>query len=211
VKKLRFFHRIPLVLGLICLVFAAVLLSWRLIPGVRNQHTLTLPAGTLAITDSGKEFKTTRPVDIYLSWPAELKAGEEAEVNLRLSASQSQDEAGDYTHPIMAELAFVGLQQTPQGYVQTLLEDDHETLLSWQISTDQVGSYKGRLWISLGFADATGKPEDATLAAMELQTEVTRLWGMDVRSATGLGLSALLLWGCLMALSVWLEHCYLQG
>ncbi|MCD6401102.1 MAG: hypothetical protein J7L73_04150, partial [Anaerolineales bacterium] len=107
---------------------------------------------------------------------------------------------------LSAELAMIGLGQSPQGEIQTAFDESRITTLTWQLQGDIEGEYQGTLWVNLDFMDKNGEMIEVSIAALDIQTEVKGLWGLNSISATWLGMLGLLLWGVMMIWGVKMEH-----
>lgn len=208
-KHKPFLAKLLIAPSVLCLILAGILLTWRLIPGPRQLHTQVLPAGSFAIADSGQTYVSEFPIDLKLSYPSKIKASEKNEIMLQLSV-HSDEASVDYAQPVVAELSAPRLLLEPHGTIQAVLDNAHKITMEWQVTSSLTGIYPANLWVSLIFENPSDQSETAPVLALDLEIEVVRLWGMDAKTVTWLGLFALLLWGIFMAFSAWLEHRWLQ-
>lgn len=197
-KKQLAVHHIPLAFGLLCLVLAGIFLNWRLVPPPRMVKTLQIPSGSPAISADGSTYLTPSDLSVTFDTPTEIKAGIPAQVTVKISTS-AQDET---RLPLTAELTTLGSQQNPQGIIQSVLTENHETHLGWTISSTQTGKYEGNFWLSIIPAEGV----EAALLSLNFEGEVLRLWGMPAKTVTLCGFAALAAWAACMIFSRWLEH-----
>jgi len=209
VKSRKFIKKLPLLIGLIFLLFSAILLVWRLLPSERLEQRLTIPAGLLPASPEGLELTTHQDISLWLRWPKQIKAGDTAEVWLQINPGEvleSFPANEDYQIVLSAELAMIGLGQSPQGEIQTAFDESRPTTLTWQLQGDIEGEYQGALWVNLDFVDKNGEMIEVPIAALDIQAEIKSLWGLNTISATWLGMLGLLLWGVTMIWGVKMEH-----
>jgi len=209
VKSKKVIRKLPLVIGLIFLLFSAIMLVWRLLPSERLEQKLTIPAGLLPASPEGLDLRLHQDISLCLRWPKQVKAGDTAEVWLQINPGKVLESISaneDCQILLSAELAMIGLGQSPQGEIQTAFDESRVTTLTWQLQGDIEGEYQGTLWVNLDFMDKNGEMIEVSIAALDIQTEVKGLWGLNSISATWLGMLGLLLWGVMMIWGVKMEH-----
>lgn len=196
-------------IGLVFMLLSAILLVWRLLPSARLEQKLTIPAGLLPASPEGLELTTHQDISLCLRWPKQIKAGDTAEVWLQVNPGEvleSFPADEDYQIVLSAELAMIGLSQSPQGEIQTAFDESRITTLVWQLQGDIEGEYQGTLWVNLDFMDKNGELIEVPIAALDIQSEIKSLWGLNTISATWMGMLGLLLWGGMMIWGVKMEH-----
>ncbi|MFH1445914.1 MAG: hypothetical protein ABIG43_00685 [Chloroflexota bacterium] len=208
-KSRKFIKKLPLLVGLIFLLFSAILLVWRLLPSERLEQKLTIPAGLLSASPEDLALATQQDISLCLRWPKQIKAGDTGEVWLRISPGEVLESIPaneDYQVVISSELVMIGLDQSPQGEIQTAFDVSRATTLTWQLQGDIESEYQGTLWVNLDFVDKSGKTIEVPIAALDIQSELKSLWGLNTISATWLGMLGFLFWGLMMVWGVKMEH-----
>ncbi len=78
-----------------------------------------------------------------------------------------------------ARLDLAGVQVSPQGMVSQPMRPGEEIFFSWSISPDQLGQYRGTLWLYLNLVPKKGgNPDQLTLLAPEIQIESVSVLGL---------------------------------
>jgi len=78
-----------------------------------------------------------------------------------------------------ARLDLAGVQVLPQGMVSQPMRPGQKIFFSWSISPDQIGQYRGTLWLYLNLVPKNGGiPDQLTLLAPEIQLESVSVLGL---------------------------------
>jgi hypothetical protein len=78
-----------------------------------------------------------------------------------------------------ARLDLAGVQVSPQGMVSQPMRPGQKIFFSWSISPNQLGQYRGTLWLYLNLVPKNGgDPDQITLLAPEVQIESVSVLGM---------------------------------
>ncbi len=206
--KRRFLSKLPLLLGMIFLLFAAIFLYWRLIPARTEQAELNLPAGVLPASPEGKPISLENDLELCLSYPSQVRAGEKAVLVLDVTpkASPGKGDTSASHRSLAVELSIRDMQLTPHGMVMSAYDPLQTKSFAWELKSLVQGVRNGSLWISMLFTNRGGQQVEVALAEWDIQIEVIRLWGMNSTTVTWLAMLALLSWGGMMALGVKLEQ-----
>lgn len=207
--KKKYIAKIPLVFGSIALLFSVVMLSWRLIPPERIVRNLTIPEGHLAGSPEGMDVSLNKDLDLRLQYPSKLRAGEKSTLGLEVSTAapgRGNDRLTDMPTGLSAELTLLSVVQTPQGKITTGFDGTHPINFLWELQASEGGQREGSLWVTLDFEDSGGNKLEVPVAAMNISTEVVRLWGMDAKTVLWLSFLGLLFWGGMMLLGLRLEY-----
>jgi len=201
--------KIPLMLGLGCLLVAAVMLSWRLIPAKGMEKSLSIPAGRLPGSPDGQSLSIQQNLEIKATYPAQIRAGEKDALRLKVIPGVqpgSAPAAENQPLTLAAELTMLNTLQTPQGAISSGYDPQRSREFSWELSAQEAGMWQGSLWVSLRPLQGDGTEIEVPLVAWDIEIEVVRLWGMNSATVTWLAMLLLLAWGGMMVLGVKLEH-----
>lgn len=206
--KHRLLAKIPLLLGIIFLLFAVIFLYWRLIPARTEQAELNLPAGVLPASPQGKPISLENDLELRLSYPSRVRAGEKAILVLDVTPNTStgKDDTSASQGAMAVELSIRDMQLAPQGMVLSVYDPLQPKSFSWELDSQAQGMRNGSLWLSMLFAGGNDQQVEVALAEWDIQIEVIRLWGMNSATVTWLAMLALISWGGMMALGVKLEQ-----
>ena len=91
---------------------------------------------------------------------------------------------------IMAEARFevAGVTVNPANPIRESMPSGQTVKFKWQISTDQVGSYDGKVWLSLRLLPLDGsQASEVPIYIRELRLQTTSLFGMNEAMAYFVG------------------------
>ena len=205
--KQRFLAKLPIIFGSISLIFAVILLSWRLIPASKVTRSIIIPAGQLAGSPDGMPHYLDHALELNLSYPSEIREGETGTLHLDIIPGATTGEVTKDNNPsIVADLSMIQLVQLPQGEITTSYDPQHRKSFSWDLSSPSAGLRQGSLWVTLQFNTDLNSKVEVPLVEWDIELEIVRLWGLGSNAVTWLAMVALLVWGGMMVLGVKLEH-----
>ena len=149
---------------------------------------------------------------LTLEYPPRIRAGDSDIVRLTLEVDQSGNitptavvegnvTTGETieipnlyeTHHVIAEARFdvAGMQVSPSGLSSEVLEPGQTVRFFWSIRPEQVGTYRGTVWLYLRFVDkVSGEESQRPVSAQIVEIEAVNLLGIPanvVRVAGGAG------------------------
>jgi len=185
--------KIRRVVSLLLLLSSGLLIVWA---SIRNpQQTLTQPVSYAeTIIPSGTQGITSTIMDMHqvvFEWPRSMRIGDKEEITLILEpvigekstqtpSLVSRDIYSVYN--IMAEARFevAGMTVNPANPIRESMPSGQTVKFKWQISTDQVGSYDGKVWLSLRLLPLDGsQAREVPIYIRELRLQTTSLFGMN--------------------------------
>ncbi len=135
-----------------------------------------------------------------LEWPSSIHLGDSDVLTLTLLVDQTgkltptaqigghkvtgeavyiPDLYDSYNLVAAARLDLAGVQISPQGMVSQPMRPGKEIFFSWSISPDQLGQYRGTLWLYLNLVPKNGgNPDQLTLLAPEIQIDSVSVLGL---------------------------------
>jgi hypothetical protein len=135
-----------------------------------------------------------------LEWPSSIHLGDSDVLTLTLLVDQAgkltpmaqigghkvtgqtvyiPDLYDSYNLVAVARLDLAGVQISPQGMVSQPMRPGRDIFFSWSISPDQLGQYRGTLWLYLNLVPKNGgNPDQLTLLAPEIQIESVSVLGL---------------------------------
>jgi len=183
--------------------------------GEPTEAASIVPEATFAPTLSPTQASTVMPIltesrRLNLEWPPRLRQGDSGVVKLTLEV----DDQGNLTptaeiegntvrsqtvviqnlyetHNVVAEarLDMAGAEVSPEGEVSEPLRPGQAVTYFWNIRTDQVGHFKGTVWLHLRFIPLNdNEPESRTMVSAQLiDVETVNFLGLGGSSARLLG------------------------
>jgi hypothetical protein len=135
-----------------------------------------------------------------LEWPSSIHVGDSDVLTLTLQIDQSgnltptaqisghkvtgetiyiPDLYDTYNLVAAARLDLAGVEVTPQGMVSQPMRPGQKIFFSWSISPDQLGRYRGTLWLYLNLVPKNGgEPDQLTLLAPQIEIESVSVLGL---------------------------------
>ena len=135
-----------------------------------------------------------------LEWPSSIHVGDSDVLTLTLLVDQAgritptaqigghqvtgtavfiPDLYESYNLVAAARLDLAGVQVSPQGLVSQPMRPGQKIFFSWSISPNQLGQYRGTLWLYLNLVPKDGgNPDQLTLLAPEIQIESVSVLGL---------------------------------
>ncbi len=104
---------------------------------------------------------------VVMEWPKSVRIGEQAEIWLTFKAAKGENPAPStystdiYWHyNLMAEAKYevAGFKVDPANPTRESMPPGRTVRFKWVISTDRVGSYSGKVWLSLRLLPRDGGP-----------------------------------------------------
>ncbi len=181
------------VVSLILLLGSGLLIVWA---SIRNPHQfLTQPVSYAeTINTSSTQGITSTIMDMHqvvFEWPRSMRIGDTEEVTLVLEPVTGEKSAQTPSlvstdiysiYNIMAEARFevAGVTVNPANPIRESMPSGQTVKFKWQISTDQVGSYDGKVWLSLRLLPLDGSQvSEVPIYIRELRLQATSLFGMN--------------------------------
>ena len=180
------------------------------------ESTLALPTATSA--ESTQAPVATQPPAIQearhlsLEWPPTIRVGDSDVIRLTLEVDaqgrltptaqiEGHETHGETvfipnlydTHNVLAEarMDMAGVQVTPDGDVSEPLLPGQSVTFFWSVRPQDVGTYRGTIWVHLRFIPHDGSPESRrplTAQLVEIQAvDFLGLGGIAARLVGGLG------------------------
>ncbi len=195
------FKIIRRVVSLLLLLISIVLFVWA---SIRNPHqTLTQPVSYAeTIVPPSTQGITSTIMDMHqvvFEWPRSMRIGDTEEITLILepvigeksSQTPSLVSMDIYSiYNIMAEARFevAGVTVNPANSIRESMPSGQTVKFKWQISTDQVGSYDGKVWLSLRLLPLDGsQASEVPIYIRELRLQTSSLFGMNEAMAYFVG------------------------
>jgi hypothetical protein len=95
------------------------------------------------------------------------------------------------THNVLAEarLDLAGVEVTPTGEISEPMLPGEPVTFFWSVKPEQVGTYRGTIWVHLRFIPKDGGPESRkTLSAQQVEVRAVNLLGLSGNAARWMGL-----------------------
>ncbi|HNT23933.1 MAG TPA: hypothetical protein PKM21_06200 [Anaerolineales bacterium] len=178
--------------------------------GIEGAATATPVVGSPAILEARR---------LTLEWPPHLRAGDSDLVRLTLEVDdlggitptaelEGHATVGETvyipdvyaTHSVFAEarLDLAGMEVSPAETISQALLPGQSVTYYWSVSSDDIGVYRGTVWLYLRFLPLDGAPaSERPLSAQMIEIETVNLLGMGGTSARWLGTVGLFLGGML--------------
>jgi hypothetical protein len=96
------------------------------------------------------------------------------------------------THRVIVEAKFdvAGLEVSPPGLSSQALEQGQSVTFFWSVRPDDVGIYRGTVWLYLRFVDkVSGEESRKTVSAYGVDIEAVNFFGISVHWARTLGVT----------------------
>lgn len=152
---------------------------------------------------------------VTLEWPPKIRVGDSDVIRLTLEV----DEQGNLTptaqiagHETRAETVFIpdlydthnilaearldmsGVQVTPAGEVSEPLAPGQAVSFFWSVKPEEVGAYRGTIWVHLRFIPLDGGPESRKpLSALPIELQTVNFLGLGGKAARLFGFLGTLL------------------
>jgi hypothetical protein len=173
-----------------------------------------IPVAPTAVESTPAPLATQPPAiqearRITLEWPPSIRVGDsdvirltievDAQGNLTPTAQvEGHETRGETvlipnlydTHNVMAEarLDMAGMQVTPEGDVSEPLLPGQSVTFFWSVRPQEVGVYRGTIWVHLRFIPRAGGEElRSTLTAQLVEVQAVNLLGLGGNAARWLG------------------------
>ena len=95
------------------------------------------------------------------------------------------------THNVLAEarLDLAGVEVTPTGEISEPMLPGEPVTFFWSVKPEQVGTYRGTIWVHLRFIPKDGSPESRkTLSAQQVEVRAVNLLGLSGNAARWMGM-----------------------
>ena len=147
---------------------------------------------------------------LTLEWPPDIKVGDsdvlrltlevDPEGNLTATAVVEGHETRSEkvlvpnlyeTHNVLAEarLDLAGVEVTPSGDISEPMLPGEPVTFFWSVKPEQVGTYRGTIWVHLRFIPKDGGPESRkALSAQQVEVRAVNLLGLSGNAARWMGL-----------------------
>jgi hypothetical protein len=171
-----------------CLCLSVLLLTWTFWPNPRQHVSLTT---TIPWADAGD-------VQIQLETPTYLRLGETDKITLSLAFSTDEAFWKDGNPLVGASLELSGFRLQPSVTPLRPLPPSQSLAFTWQVTSEQVGSFGGVAPLKLSIYPVNGGPaKEYLLSAQSFQIDVGALLGLSLTwlrllSGSGCVLSILL-------------------
>jgi hypothetical protein len=126
-----------------------------------------------------------------LEWPKTMRIGEIEEITLIFEPVEGESSSQNLSsvlpelysiYNVMAEARFevAGIRMNPTNLTRKSMPVGQAVKFKWEISSDQVGSYKGTMWLSLRLLPLDGsQASEVPIYIHEVQLQTTSLFGMN--------------------------------
>ncbi len=178
--------------------------------GIEGAATATPAVGSPAILEARR---------LTLEWPPSLRAGDADLVRLTLEVDdlggitptaelEGHETVGETvyipdvyaTHSVFAEarLDLAGMEVLPAEVISQPLLPGQSVTYYWSVSSDDIGVYRGTVWLYLRFLPLDGGlPSERPLSAQMIEIETVNLLGLGGTPARWLGAVGLFFGGML--------------
>jgi hypothetical protein len=192
--KLRYFRW---VVGILMIMVALPFLVWGFWPVSRLSRQVNLPSSIVSQGD-----RSVSPTTIWVSWPAWMQAGREAEITVQF---QSDDTAGNQgSKPaaiggngwsIEARLEMPNVAVSPAGAVIHSVSSKSIPPFSWQIRPGGGGRKQGTIWLHLINTEVTKDQNNSRylVAAQPIALQAATCVGINAYLAQVLGVLGLVI------------------
>jgi len=202
----------PIILGLVLMILLSSCKGTGAAApaSVETQPAPTQPvlAPTEIATSQSSILPTAQPAIperrfLTLEFPPQIRAGDSDIVRLKLEV----DESGNITptavtegnvvtgevieipnlyetHHVIAEASFdiAGMQVSPPDLSSQTLSPGQSIMFFWSIRPDEVGTYRGTVWLFLRFVDkVSGEESRRAVSAQIVEIEAVNLFGVPAR------------------------------
>ncbi len=150
------------------------------------------------------EGEAAPPVQGHLTarWPRRLRQGEPGWLQLTLEGAVASPDV-PASQPLRVEVQVEGIGWTaqPEGVISEALPPAQPLTWRWRLPAQRLGLHQGRLWVQLALVSPTGAAlQRRAVAALPLEWQVVRPWGLSLPLARGLGLAGIVVGGLLLIL-----------
>jgi hypothetical protein len=174
-------------------------------PDTTALITPTALLATQAVAQATPQAAIPEERLLVLEWPAKMRLGDAEIIRLSLEMNaQGQLTptvlAGGNgievepvqipnlyaTHHVVAEarLDLAGVEYTPSGDVSEALSPGRPVTFIWSVRPEEIGVYRGTVWLHLRFAPLDGGPESrSVLSAQLIEIEVVNFLGLGGTAA----------------------------
>lgn len=190
-------------LSLVFLSFGLINLGWVVWPQATNAVRLTIPAGDLPGSPSGKPYASLSEYTLTVSWPVWIRFGQvgSIEVTLKEEDIQLEDDGKDRVQVVVLEPALANISLDPPGRTQGSLAGGQVLNFSWDLIPVNTGTYSGKVYVSFGFFDDTQEAlVTVPVAVVDVEVQVRALWGLTANLNLWLGVVGMVIWGALFVL-----------
>jgi hypothetical protein len=213
------FIKIRRILSLIIVLTSVLLIVWVSLPNPHQALTQSIIPTEMQLPSNGQTpipmlIKTRQ---ISLIWPNSMRIGEIEEITLVFkpvenvaSSTKPQVESSDIykSYNIMVEARFevAGISVSPANPTRESMPAGQTVKFKWQISTNQVGSYDGNVWLSLRFLPLNGtQASQVPIFIHEVKIQSSSLFGMNETQAyfvggSGVALGVVIIFGDMIVL-----------
>jgi hypothetical protein len=177
-------------LGSSLMVVAGICLAWSAWPAPIRLRATNLP---------GLDSAT-----LQVTWPGWLPAGRSGWVRLRISPSESFQQAappnppGQSQQAVEARLELPGVLAAPQGIIRQAWLPDQSLEFFWQVRPPVAGDYTGSIWLHLLEAE-----NRRLLAVQEITIQASSLAGLAFYPAQVFGAVGGVLGAALLGAALW--------
>ncbi len=180
--------------------------------------TPSLPSATAVIATPASPIPTVQPQPaiperrfLTLEYPPRIRAGDSDRIHLTLEVDDLGNitptaviggnvVTGDVievpnlyeTHRVIVEAKFdvAGLEVSPPGLSSQALEQGQSVTFFWSVRPEDVGIYRGTVWLYLRFVDkVSGEESRKTVSAYGVDIEAVNFFGISVHWARTLGVT----------------------
>jgi hypothetical protein len=213
------FIKIRRILSLIIVLTSVLLIVWVSLPNPHQALTQSIIPTEMQLPSNGQ---TPIPMlietrQISLIWPNSMRIGEIEEITLVFkpvenvaSSTKPQVESSDIykSYNVMSEARFevAGISVSPANPTRESMPAGQTVKFKWQISTNQVGSYDGNVWLSLRFLPLNGtQASQVPIFIHEVKIQSFSLFGMNETQAyfvggSGVALGVVIIFGDMIVL-----------
>jgi len=182
------------------LAISIILILWSFLPEQQLVEVHPVQPSLVGVKPIGeKQPSLAGKRQVRLEWPSSMRIGDEGKILLDFEyleegSSTSVLEAGFYdmydSYNIMAEskLEAAGIKIEPANPTRVSILPGQSVHLEWLINSEQAGTYRGKVWLSLRFLPLDGKtPVQVPVYINEVELKVTSLMGLSVSMARFVG------------------------
>ncbi len=199
-NRVLMLRKVRRALALVLFSLSIWMIVWAALP---NRHMtveqnitpdrMTLPAGV-----EGERPASIPARQLRLEWPSSMRIGEEEQIRLSFTQKEDQPGPGGQTkyqdayaaYNLMADSRYevAGMRVEPAAQTRESMPAGKPVELIWKISSNNVSTYDGQVWLSLRYLPLDGSPAvEVPIYAREVSIRTSSLFGMNESVATLLG------------------------
>jgi hypothetical protein len=183
IRKIRLFTAIILLFG------ALLVWGWVLWPVSTTERMIPFLDGIASVSQTeAVQQITAGDIQIRLTWPARLHAGETGEISAQLMLDDQETALSD-SGTLMGEarIDMPRVRLDPPGSIQQTFNLETLPAFRWQIRSDQPGTAAGQFWFYLLDVSADGSVEKQPILAVPIEMKTVQLFGVSEQVLTWAG------------------------